>query len=169
MHTQTISLLRERYLQQDPYEKGRLFENYIIQLFNQDNFKVEKFHESRKISNGLFLPEYSDPDLQMVFGRYRKYRFAVECKWRSKFDEDGKIRWAERRNINSYKTFQSRNGIPVFIAIGIGGEPSKPELLFLTPLNYIDRYCHVYSSELIPYKRRPTHKFYYDTNQLQLF
>ncbi|HRO45337.1 hypothetical protein [Agriterribacter sp.] len=153
----------------DPYEKGYQFEEYITKLFNARRFKLEKWHKSQRIESGLYLTGMSHPDLELIFVGRQKYRFAVECKWRKEL-LNGKVSWVNSYNqITHYKNFQSCNRIPVFIAIGIGGEPSAPERLFLTPLDKISGFTEVYESELIPYTRNPSHKFFYDTVQLKLF
>jgi hypothetical protein len=152
----------------DYYEEGRLFEQYIINLFNKKNFRLETWRESRKKDKESIPLEHSYPDLELIFVGAKKYRFAVECKWRSKFNH-GKIRWAKPRHLESYIGFQLRFGIPLFIAIGIGGQPSSPQKLFVTPFQNINRYTEVYESQLIPFERKPTHRFFYDTVQLRLF
>ena len=106
--------------------------------------------------------------MELVFTGARKYRFAIECKWRKEF-RDGKIDWARNDQICVYRMFQDQVRIPVFVAIGIGGEPDSPEKLFLTPLNNIHMHNELYEAGLIPFKRKPTHKFYYDVKQLKLF
>ncbi len=152
----------------DSYKKGSLFEEYIIKLFNQDSFEIVKWRRSARLEDRILLEDCANPDLELVFSRHRKYHFAVECKWREKFVE-GKITWATELQICSYRTFENRRRIPVFVAIGVGGEPSKPQRLFVTPLRNIEKYSAVYESDLIPYKRRPTNRFFYDTVQLKLF
>jgi hypothetical protein len=154
--------------QLDGFEKGRAFENYIITLFNADSFKLLEWRKSEKILDGAFSFNHSYPDLELVFVGARRYRFAVECKWRKEF-VDGRINWANSFQICSYEDFQNQKRIPVFIAIGIGGEPSNPEKLFVTPLCNIGMYTDVYESDLITYKRKPTRKFFYNTGQRKLF
>ena len=152
----------------DSFEKGHAFEKYIIQLFNERYFKLMKWRQAERITDNSYLFDRSNPDLELVFAGAKKYRFAVECKWRKEFT-CGKIDWASSYQVCVYEHFQEQNRIPVFIAIGIGGEPSNPERLFVTPLDNISMYTEVYESDLIPYKRKPTHKFFYDTVQLRLF
>ena len=84
-------------------------------------------------------------------------------------EADDGIDWANDAQICSYRMFQDRVRIPVFVAIGIGGEPDSPEKLFLTPLNNIHMHNKLDEKDLIPFKRKPTRKFYYDVRQLQLF
>ena len=83
--------------------------------------------------------------------------------------QKGKIRWADEHQIRSYKMFQYQTRISVFVAIGIGGEPDNPEKLFVTPLNNIYMHSELYETDLIPFKRKPTSKFYYDTQLSLLF
>lgn len=153
----------------DSYEKGALFETFITTLFNQKRFTLETWRKAQRITNGVYPFNMSYPDLQMVFVGKRQYRFAVECKWRKEF-KGGKISWVNNYSqICIYEQFESRFRMPVFIAIGIGGTPSDPEKLYLTPLSNLGVATDVYESELIPYKRKPTHSFFYDTVQLKLF
>ncbi len=154
----------------DGYEKGQRFEQFIIKLFNEHFFYLKKWRKSEKFGDASLRIDYWNPDLEMelVFTGTRKYRFAVECKWRRELC-NGKIRWAEDHQICSYRMFQDQVRIPVFVAIGIGGEPDNPEKLFLTPLNNIHMHSELYETDLIPFKRKPTHKFYYDVQQLKLF
>lgn len=156
-----------RVCQPDGFEKGRLFEEYIIRLFNEKHFKLMEWRKSEKICDGVFSLNHSYPDLELVFG-YKRHRFAVECKWRKEFI-DGRINWATSYQIRSYEDFQKQNGIPVLIAIGIGGEASNPEKLFVTPLCNISLYTDVYECDLITYKRKPTRKFFYNIGQRKLF
>jgi hypothetical protein len=152
----------------DSYGKGQLFERYVIELFNKDNFRVDKWRKSEKLEDKVLLQDCIYPDLEIIFCKNKKHHFAVECKWRKEFIQ-GKITWADCNQIRSYKDFENKSRIPVFIAIGIGGEPSKPERLFVTPLRNIEIHYEVWEADLIPYKRKPTIKFFYDTVQRKLF
>jgi hypothetical protein len=152
------------------FHVGREFEEYIISLFNDRHFKLKKYRKSEDF-NGKYIDDASHPDLEMelVFTGARKYRFAVECKWRREFKTGGYIKWAEDAQICNYRIFQDRTRIPVFIVIGIGGTAKNPEKLFVTPLNNICECNIVHEKELILYNRKPTHRFYYDIEQGKLF
>lgn len=156
--------------EQDGYEKGQRFEQYVIKLFNEHFFYLKKWRKSQKFTDSSLSIDHWNPDIEMelIFTGVRKYRFAVECKWRQEF-KDGKIEWATDAQICAYRIFQDQERIPVFVAIGIGGEPDNPEKLFLTPLNSIYLCNKLYESNLIPFKRKPRHRFYYDVQQLKLF
>jgi hypothetical protein len=168
MKTLTTNQLKGQLSPIASFEKGRQFEQYIVDLFNKENFKLTEWRMSGTLKNKLQSQDYKNPDLELIFGRFKKHPCAVECKWREKFVY-GKIKWASRDQISYYKNFENQRRIPVFIAIGIGGEPSKPEKLFVTPLRNIEMQTEVYERDLIPYKRKPTSRFFYDTVQLKLF
>ena len=109
------------------------------------------------------------PDLEFAFcGKQNQSRFAIECKWRKQF-VNGKIEWAKKHQIDNYLDYQNKNRIPVFIAIGVGGEPSLPEKLFVTPISNISQFPDVFEHQLIVYKRNTSHRFFYDAKQLKLF
>lgn len=170
MNRTFIQAASKQKSEQNGYEKGERFEQFIIKLFNEHFFYLKKWRKSEKFTDSCLSFDHWNPDLEMelVFTGARKYRFAVECKWRKEF-RDGKIDWARNDQICAYRMFQDQVRIPVFVAIGIGGEPDSPEKLFLTPLNNIHMHSELYETALIPFKRKPTHKFYYDAQQLKLF
>lgn len=154
---------------QDSYEKGYLFEKFVIGLFNERNFRRKEYRESKRIIEGTtLLPDHYYPDIELIFLGKKKYFFAVECKWRKSL-QNGMITWAKEHQIRRYEEFQSCKRMPVFIAIGIGGEPYAPEKLFVTPFEKIKGSSQVFESDLIPYKRKPSHRFFFDTVQLKLF
>jgi hypothetical protein len=152
----------------DSYEKGRLFEEYVISLFNKDSFWLLDWQMSKKRDEYTHL-DLNYPDLYLLFAGRKHYRFAVECKFVSVVNHDEQFEWASDGEIKSYRRYQAKFNIPVFIVIGIGGEPSSPEKLFVTPLYEICNNTSVVESDLMPYKRKPTQRFFYDTIQLKLF
>jgi hypothetical protein len=168
MKTPTTPRSSSRSAPIDNFEKGREFEKYVKELFNEDSFTVSKWRESKRFDDPFQLEDCGNPDLELIFRGRKNYHFAVECKWREKFI-NGKMIWATDIQLCSYLNFENRFRIPVFIAIGIGGQPSRPEKLFVTPLRNMEIDTEVYESNLIPYKRKPTRKFFYDTAQLKLF
>jgi hypothetical protein len=147
--------------------KGYLFELYIRKLFNERNFKVLD-HRNSLATGDKQLPAsyFSLPDLELLFIRNNTYRLAVECKWRQKSFQ---LTPKEQEKIRKYKKYQREENITVFIAIGIGGEPSNPEKLFVTPLDYISNFSQIEEGDLIEFKRKPTRSFFYDTVQMKLF
>ena len=152
----------------DTYEKGLLFEDYIVTLFNRRKFRLIEWRSDKLASNGVRPESCTWPDLVFAsLGRRKKY-FAIECKWRKQFF-DGGINWADRFQIENYLRYQQETNMQVFIAIGIGGHPFNPEHLFVTPLDHICTYPFVYRSRLISFKRESEDRNIEDVEQLELF
>jgi hypothetical protein len=154
--------------QLNSYEKGKLFETYIKELFNERHFKVKEWRRSERFADGIVPFGHCLPDFELVFMGKRDYSFAVECKWQMEF-KNGKIKWADEKRINIYKGFQKERRVIVFIAIGIGRHPANPEKLFVTPLDKICMKTEVSEIDLMEYNHKPARRFFYDTVQLRLW
>lgn len=84
----------------DNCEKGGIFEWFMARLFIRQNFHLQEWRRSRKSESMDNLVNYGDPDLQweLVFSGSKRYRFAVECKWRKAL-WNGWIEWADQIKI----------------------------------------------------------------------
>ena len=150
------------------FDKGHLFEDFIVTLFNRKKFSLLEWRSDKRASNGVYPLSCSFPDLEFIYSRGKyKHHFAVECKWRKQFFH-GKIAWADKRQIEIYNGFQYQNAISVYVAIGVGGTPANPQELFISPLDHIKMYPEVFKSHLIPYAMDPLQKFE-TSEQLPLF
>jgi len=168
MNSTTFRPPSDRRKKPDYYEQGRLFEEYIKDLFNQESFKLKRWRKSALIPKDTFISDISLPDLELIFVGKNNYPFAVECKWRTRF-RNGKIKWADPDQISKYIDFEKKRAMPVFIAIGIGGTSSQPNKLFVTPLCNLIDWPEVYEHQLIRYERKPSRKFFYDIRQGRLW
>ena len=152
----------------DSFEKGFMFEDYVVTIFNRRKFRLLEWRSDKMASNGVRPESCTWPDLVFAsLGRKKNY-FAVECKWRKQFF-DGGIDWADKDKIERYKVYQQEFNMPVLIAIGVGGLPSNPEHLFVTPLDHICIYPFVFRSRLIPFRRDSEYRFIDNVEQLELF
>lgn len=153
-------------------DKGREFETYIENLFSkkEGRFIPVKHDSNSALVYGMPAAKATYPDLKFIFQtRYGKTsKFAVECKWRINFI-NGLITWASEIQVRNYTEFQKSYRIPVFVAIGIGGLPSDPERLFVTPLDIIKLHHTVAEQDLLLYNRRKNQRFFFDVKQLKLF
>ncbi len=136
----------------DNYIIGHAFEDYIVTLFSKRSFKLIEWRSDKKASNGVFPFSCCWPDLEFETAGRKRKRFAIECKWRKSFYYSG-IDWATNSQILKYREYQKQNNIFVYVAIGVGGLPSNPEMLFITPLDHIYMYPRVFRSHLFPFKR----------------
>ena len=116
--------------------KGREFEDYVLSLFNiQEGGELVLQEWQGDKSYGMLQPENNgNPDF--VF-RYKKMEFAVECKWRDKISRDLSKDLFPIKKIKKYQAFSEVRHMPVTIVLGVGGDSSNPELLYIIPLKKI--------------------------------
>ncbi|MBR5748044.1 MAG: hypothetical protein IKY01_04565, partial [Prevotella sp.] len=123
--------------------KGREFEDYVLELFSlheKDGFILKEWQGDKTTVStsrplGIICPE-SNRHPDFVFD-YQGKGFAVECKWREKLLPDIEKDLFSNDKIVIYRQFSTDRNIPVFIILGVGGEPSNPELLYNIPLSEI--------------------------------
>ncbi|HLY70824.1 MAG TPA: hypothetical protein VKR53_13925 [Puia sp.] len=117
-------------------EKGYDFEKFIVSRFQPEYFNILQWR-SDKFVDGRYPLSNLGPDLVFEYrSRSRTVRFAVECKWRSRFN-NGFIKWAKDHQPRNYQDFQHKENIPVFVMLGVGNQPSLPAELYIIPLQDI--------------------------------
>jgi len=155
----------------DPYNQGYHFEKYIERLFsNQGRFEFIYFNHPRLHMYGRDAAKSTFPDLKVLFhSTQRTYKFAIECKWSKTLGNGKSFIWVQPETLRRYHLYQKTYRIPVFIAIGVSGEASNPERLYVTHLDHFGNKIQITENELIPFKRKANRKFFYDAEQLKLF
>jgi len=143
--------------QQDDFDenkaKGDAFETFVVKNFSRKYFTLQEWR-SDKYVDGIYAVSNHFPDLEVIFNFKEKginEAFAIECKWRGYYYKN-EIKWAENYQINNYKEYAEKLNIPVFVVIGVGGEPKMPEELFIVPLQEMKSNT-ITKSELANYKK----------------
>ncbi|ABO34837.1 hypothetical protein MmarC5_0523 [Methanococcus maripaludis C5] len=136
---------------QTSYEKGTAFKLCCLDMFPEKDFDLlEMSHDDPKASNGRFIKSDLKPDLQFNHKKTDS-PFSVECKYRSNLFK-GAYSWANnKKQADKYREFELESQIPVYIAMGLGGTPEKPEQIYLMPLKEI-QYNSLYPSVLNDYE-----------------
>ncbi|HEY4499084.1 MAG TPA: DUF6804 family protein [Candidatus Paceibacterota bacterium] len=120
------------YWTTNPYWKGTRFEQYVSTLFPEPDFVIQD--RTRDVSKFLNRRVESDTHPDFLFRNQKTGKsFAVECKWRGKWAQgsSGELGlWWNKAQGNRYNTYQKESGIPVFVALGIGGSPEKPQEVY---------------------------------------
>ena len=107
------------------HSKGSEFEDYIY-------CKLDRTITAKRVKEGAF----SFPDIICASTRGSEtFEFAVECKYRSSMEGDIKI-LDSKKQLEKYQKYHREQRI-IFIALGLGGEPSRPEKVYIVPLMYI--------------------------------
>src|SRR5690606_35949460 len=112
----------------------------------------------------IYAKSIRDPDLVYEFrfrGAVRK--FAVECKFRSRLFNDS-VTLMDEEKYNIYKAYHE-NTAPVYIVLGLGGEPYNPEKLYLIPFANVKPEMHLLDLARWQKIRR---EFFYDLERERL-
>ena len=122
--------------------KGHEFEDFVLELFDLDEARTYSLLEWRSDKSlGSVSPvsnTYPDFVLEYKEGR-RKQKFAVECKWRANIPRRFTQPLFEPEQIIRYQEYAAEKAQNVYIILGIGGEPSMPEVLYLIPIDAISQ------------------------------
>lgn len=109
----------------------------------------------------------SNPDFTIKYLKTAK-KFSIECKYRAHLDDriTPGIRWATEKQILNYNKFENNERHPVYVVIGLGGKPSKPERMFLVPLN---RLWYPFANEnyLKQFERNVNSRFAIESGELK--
>lgn len=132
----------------ESFKKGEQFEKYVrTYLFVSAYYDVVHKTHSYLDNKGDYVEESMKPDY-LFRDKYSKKEFYVEVKFRSN-SYQGKVEWC--KNIYQLKRYkQLDKEKPVFILLGIEGEPSKPAYIFLIPMKEI-KYTGLFYSFLENY------------------
>lgn len=142
----------------DRYGKGHRFEEYVATLFPAHHWVV--VDRTRDFSKALnrFVESDTNPDFMFREVKTEKL-LAVECKFRSYLYKGG-ISW-DRQKGERYHAYGAKHGVPVFVAIGLGGNPRSPERLFMCPLEKLNNFANpvVPLEEFAKYEKNPKKQF----------
>lgn len=117
--------------------KGREFEDYVIEELlhigcTDSDAKLIEWRSDKSL-DGVFPETNRLPDLVISFKGKKKV--ALECKWRRTLPRSTNNELITKEKIGIFKQYSTENGIDVWYIIGVGGEPSAPEDLYLIPLS----------------------------------
>lgn len=114
------------------FKTGEQFENYVYRrIFPNRNYELLQRTYNYNVKGKNYVPS-SNPDFKFRDRRTSKI-FYVEAKYRKNF-YDGKISWCSEKQLKNY--WRCNYAYPVFVLIGIGGEPNRPNFLSLIPLRH---------------------------------
>lgn len=149
------------------YVRGVKFERIAAMLFNQEYFAIERWNpDMSDRRRGIRVEADSDPDFIIRYMPTSE-RFAVECKYRTWLNGEGKLNWAKSWDqLEHYKQYSWKNKIPVFIVIGLGGASSDPKEMFCIPLEEAN-YPELYPSIFLKFKRDPKARFFWKNGMLK--
>ena len=117
----------------DSLELLEKIERLIVCL--PDNYKNLRWAGDKYV-DGRYDERNKQPDVIFDIELNKVYSVAIECKFKMSYYKDC-LFVARKEQLDRYRDFQERSGVPVFLAIGVVGSGSHPEELFIVPLNAI--------------------------------
>lgn len=120
-------------------EKGNDFEGYVADVMKANAIRLQQWNQGTTSAGGAFAENAKNPDF-FVDQKYNDSRieYWVECKYRSSL-HDGKFR-LEEYQYNRYKEIQKESKRRIMLAVGVGGNPAKPDNVYLIPLSELPKY-----------------------------
>ncbi len=122
----------------DSLVKGRQFELFAASIWHNDNrTTIEDWTPDKGIHEGIYIRSNGNPDFTISIHRNGDTKIvAVECKYRGRYyyNQEKRTRYLlldESRKINRYKNFQDESGFDVYLLLGVTGDSSQPESLYL--------------------------------------
>jgi len=123
------------------YHKGLLFERFIQNKFPEREYILVSATKDLHKKLRRFVESDANPDF--VFREKKTGKvFAVECKYRSDYvtgNLGDKGVWWKKEQGERYRHYSQQNNIPVYVALGVGGNPKNPKQLGLVPIEVIQK------------------------------
>jgi hypothetical protein len=121
------------------FSTGEKFEQYIRKhLLTAGHYELLQKTHGYRTKNKNYVPSTA-PDFKFR-DRQNGKLFYVEAKYRKSFFK-GQVSWCTERQLQYYR--RSNRECPVFILLGVGGNPDKPafvSLISLEKVNFIQLY-----------------------------
>lgn len=112
------------------FKMGEQFENYVRETLFVDNYYdlLERTHNYK--TNKDYVHSSLKPDFKFR-EKWTKKDFYVEAKFRTGL-YNNKIVWCNDKQLSRYLDYNKEK--PVFLILGMGDNPKKPEFLSLIPI-----------------------------------
>jgi len=155
---------------------GKAFEDYIQTLIFKNNkerdyfaleYRTPDYYDAK---SGIYAESNLEPDFRIRYNPTGDV-FAVECKYRSDLSQNkqGKyvLSWSNPTQLRRYQKYQQERKIPIYVVIGLGGDPNNPEKVYCIPLSEI-KYPQIYPSVLKRYEHQPNELFFWNAKEKRL-
>ena len=146
-----------------PQWKGKRFENFILDKFDERYFTVVEQTHSYQTNEKRFVESSNNPDYVLRYNPSRQ-EFAVECKYRSHLTNK-MLEVCKQHQLDRYREFAMKRKIPVYLVVGLGGIDDYPDDLFVIPLEQM-KYPSLYPSIFSQFSKNPNNNFYWKNGKL---
>ena len=114
--------------------KGDTFVRLVQGMIPDDEFVLMHANPRRYDAEGRTMEEAKDPDFRYLHHRSGRMLW-IECRYRKDTFYD-KVQWSTPAQLNRLRNFQKDvEPETVYVIIGLGGTPERPDHIFCVPLN----------------------------------
>lgn len=142
--------VKDEILKPESFAKGEAFEDYVRSYLFPHNY-YELIHRTHDYNsnNNDYIESSLQPDFKFRCIKTGK-EFFVEAKYKSnpEYFKD-KIEWCKPHQLKRYREIDKET--KVFIILGFGGKPKRPDELILFPLSAA-KFCGLYDSFMDKYE-----------------
>ena len=148
--TRSLKAVWEEISTPESFVKGQEFEDYVRKyLFPKGKYSLLHRTHDYKSNKNDYIDETKEPDfLFRVISSGKE--FHVEAKYRSRY-YDGAVEWCKPYQLRRYKEIHAKT--PLYVVIGIGGQPCSPDQIFFIPVENI-KYPKLFHTYLKTYEVR---------------
>lgn len=152
-----IKAVRDEIDKPQSFVKGEAFEEYVRKyVFSKEYYKILRRTQNYQVNNVDYVADSLLPDFEFECLETGK-SFHVEVKFRNgELNFNDKIEWCKPYQLERYQQIDKEKD--VFVILGIGDNPKKPEELIIFPLKAC-KFTGLYNSFLdkysFPYLEKP--------------
>ncbi|MBL7697769.1 MAG: hypothetical protein JNK79_06405 [Chitinophagaceae bacterium] len=114
-----------------------VFEAHIADKFDREEYRLVHWRRDRKSKKNV-PHETFQPALSFQLADNSSIQFSIECQYAPGFTNTNAIEIFPDQ-VEKYYAYQQQNNRVVFVILGVGGSPEKPERIYVVPLNDIPR------------------------------
>lgn len=140
--------------QKDYKQIGNDFEGYIADLLKANGIRLKQWNQGTTSPEGAYAENELNPDFLVSHKSGNiDLEYWIECKYRSSLPKEG-FR-LEDYQTNRYKKIQGQSKKKILIALGMGGNPSEPETVYIIPLDSLTTFKRI-GHKYLPHYRLQT-------------
>lgn len=128
--------------QLDPKIIGNNFEGFVADILKANGIRLKEWNQGTTSPEGAYAENELNPDFRVIQKSDRgSLEYWIECKYRTRLKREG-FRLDDYQQTR-YESIQSKSKRKVLIALGVGGSPKSPAIVYLIPLDTLSRFKRI--------------------------